>query len=176
MGTEIRDEKELNANRQIIEDTLRATFSAPDGKLDLNNSAADQLADQLREPLLQAGVALSEQELQDVVKNIEDFRASKGGLLNSLDQLSGVKGVTPQVLAARQAAVRAGAIYDSFGRSGGAEDRQGSAAAGDFGHAVCAGRDAGLYRLPLRMDLRRGGGGRGIPRHHHYDRTVLAVQ
>ncbi len=79
VGTEIRNEKELNANRQIIEDTLRATFGAADGKLDLNNSAAGQLADKLREPLLQAGVALSEQELQDVVKNIEAFRASKGG-------------------------------------------------------------------------------------------------
>jgi preprotein translocase subunit SecF len=100
VGTEIRDEKELNANRQIIEDTLRATFGAQDGKLDLNNSAADQLAEKLREPLLQAGVALSEQELRDVVKNIEAFRATKGGILTSLDQLSGVPGVTPQVLAA----------------------------------------------------------------------------
>jgi preprotein translocase SecF subunit len=100
VGTEIHDEKELNADRQIIEDTLRATFGAANGKLDLNNSAADQLAEKLREPLLQAGVALSEQELQDVVKNIETFRASKGGLLSSLDQLAGVPGVTPQVLAA----------------------------------------------------------------------------
>jgi len=100
VGTEIHDEKELNADRQTIEDTLRATFGAADGKLDLNNSAAGQLADKLREPLLQAGVALSEQELQDVVKNIEAFRATKGGLLSSLDQLSGVAGVTPQVLAA----------------------------------------------------------------------------
>src|SRR5689334_7295374 len=100
VGTEIHDEKELNADRQIIEDTLRATFGAADGKLDLNNSAADQLAEKLREPLLQAGVALSEQELQDVVKNIETFRASKGGILSSLDQLAGVPGVTPQVLAA----------------------------------------------------------------------------
>src|SRR3954471_7843771 len=40
VGTEIRDEKELNANRQVIEDTLRATFAAPDGKLDLNNSSS----------------------------------------------------------------------------------------------------------------------------------------
>jgi len=55
VGTEIRNEGELNANRQIIEDTLRATFSTPDGKLDLNNSAAGQLAEKLREPLLQAG-------------------------------------------------------------------------------------------------------------------------
>ena len=93
VGTEIRDEKELNANRQIIEDTLRATFSAADGKLDLNNSATDQLAAKLRDPLLQAGVPLSEQELQNTVRAIEDFRATKGGLLSSLDQLSGVPGV-----------------------------------------------------------------------------------
>jgi preprotein translocase subunit SecF len=98
VGTEIRDEKELNANRQIIEDTLRATFSAPDGKLDLNNSSSDQLAAKLRDPLLQAGVAVSEQELQNTVRAIEDFRASKGGLLASVDQLSGVPGVTAQVL------------------------------------------------------------------------------
>src|ERR1700687_2252480 len=90
VGTEIRDEKELNANRQIIEDTLRATFGASDGKLDLNNSASQQLADRLREPLLQSGVALSEQELQDVTKAIEAFRASRGGLLKSVDELSGV--------------------------------------------------------------------------------------
>lgn len=100
VGTQIRDEKELNANRQIIEDTLRTTFGAADGKLDLNNSSSDQLANRLREPLLQAGVALSEQELQDLVKAIQQFRASKGGLLKNLDELAGVKGVTPQVLGA----------------------------------------------------------------------------
>src|ERR1700704_5843089 len=100
VGTEIRNENELNANRQIIEDTLRSTFGAADGKLDLNNSSAGQLADKLREPLLQAGVALSGQELQEVVKNIEAFRASKGGILNSFDQLNGVTGVSPQILAA----------------------------------------------------------------------------
>ena len=32
VGTEIRNENELNANRQIIEDTLRSTFGAADGK------------------------------------------------------------------------------------------------------------------------------------------------
>jgi preprotein translocase subunit SecF len=100
VGTEISNEKELNANRQIIEDTLRTTFGVQDGKLDLNNSAAGELADKLREPLLQANVALSEEELQGVVKNVEAFRASKGGLLNSFDQLSGVSGVTPQILQA----------------------------------------------------------------------------
>jgi preprotein translocase SecF subunit len=100
VGTEIRDEKDLNANRQVIEDTLRTTFGAQDGKLDLNNSSRDQLSNRLREPLLQANVPLSEKELQDVVNSIEDYRASQGGILKSLDQLSGVKGVTPQILQA----------------------------------------------------------------------------
>jgi preprotein translocase subunit SecF len=98
VGTQIKDEKELNANRQIIEDTLRATFGAADGKLDLNNSSKEQLAERLREPLLQANVPLGEQQLQDMVKAIEDFRASNGGLLNSIDQLAGIKDVTPAVI------------------------------------------------------------------------------
>jgi preprotein translocase subunit SecF len=41
VGTEIRNETELNANRQIIEDTLRTTFGAANGKLDLNNSGTN---------------------------------------------------------------------------------------------------------------------------------------
>ena len=48
-------------------------------------------------------MAISEQELQDVVKNIEAFRASKGGILNSLDQLAGVQGVSAQILQAIKA-------------------------------------------------------------------------
>jgi preprotein translocase subunit SecF len=100
VGTEVANETELNTNRQIIEDTLRSTFGSSDGKLDLNNSSFEQLVSTLRDPLLQAGVPLSEQELQDLAKSIEDFRASHGGIVNSLDQLTAVKGVTPQVLAA----------------------------------------------------------------------------
>jgi preprotein translocase subunit SecF len=100
VGTQLANEKELNTNRQVIEDTLRATFSSKDGKLDLNNSSTEQLADRLREPLLQAGVPLSEQDLQDVVKAIQSYRASNGGILTSIDQLSSVKGVTPAILQA----------------------------------------------------------------------------
>lgn len=100
VGTEIRDEKALNANRQIIEETLRATFGGGGGKLDLNNASSDQIASRLRDPLLQAGVAMSEQDLQDMVKAIQDFRTApaQGGILKSFSQLSGVKGVTPQVI------------------------------------------------------------------------------
>jgi len=100
VGTEIQGEAQLNASRQMIEDTLRGMFADPGGKLDINNASAEQLAERLRGPLLTAGVPLAEQELLDMVKAIEDYRASKGGILNSFDELSSVKGVTPPVIAA----------------------------------------------------------------------------
>ena len=69
IGTEIKDEKELNANRQLIDDTLRGMFGgSASGMIDLNNSSATELADRLRGPLQQAGVPLSEQDLQDSVR------------------------------------------------------------------------------------------------------------
>src|SRR5580698_1620932 len=100
VGTEIQGEAQLNQSRQIIEDTLRTMFADPAGKLDLNNSSAAQLAERLRGPLLAAGVPMAEQELDDTVKAIEDYRASKGGILNSFDELSSVKGVTPALISA----------------------------------------------------------------------------
>lgn len=99
VGTEVANETELNTNRQVIEDTLRSTFGGGEGKLDLNNSSAEQLANALRDPLLQSGASMSEQELQDTAKAIEDYRASHGGILSSFDVLSSVKGITPQVIA-----------------------------------------------------------------------------
>ena len=96
--TEITNEKLLNANRQAIDDTLHAMFGDPGGKLDINSSSAANLADALRDPLLQAGAPISEQQLQDLATEIEAYRASNGGILRSFDQLSKVKGVTPQVI------------------------------------------------------------------------------
>jgi preprotein translocase SecF subunit len=98
IGTEIKDEKQLNANRQLIEETLRGMYSDTSGKIDLNNSSATELADRLRGPLQQAGVALSEQDLQDLCAAISVYRADHGGILRSVDELSGVKGVTPKVI------------------------------------------------------------------------------
>jgi preprotein translocase subunit SecF len=100
IGTEIKDEKELNANRALIEDTLRTMFGESSGKLDLNTGSTQQLQDRLREPLSQAGAALSEQQLEELVKAIEDYRVSKSGLVRNFDELSAVKGVTPPVLEA----------------------------------------------------------------------------
>ena len=100
VGTQIADEKQLNANEQVILDTLTKTFSPSSTQLDLNNSSAEQLQNVLRDPLLGAGVAISEQDLQDLCKSIEAYRASKSGIVTSFDELSAVKGVTPQVIQA----------------------------------------------------------------------------
>jgi preprotein translocase subunit SecF len=106
--TEIKDEKELNANRQLIEETLRGMYSDTSGKIDLNNSSAMELADRMRGPLEQAGVALSEQDLQDLCAAISAYRADHGGILRSVDELSGVKGVTPKVIDSLKANVSLG--------------------------------------------------------------------
>lgn len=98
ISTEIKNEKELNANRQAIDNTLLAMFGDPGGKLDINSSSAAQVADRLRDPLLQAGAPVSEQQLQDLSAAIESYRASNGGILHSFDELGKVNGVTPQVL------------------------------------------------------------------------------
>jgi preprotein translocase subunit SecF len=97
--TPIKDEKELNANRQLMEDTLRGMFADSSGKLDVNNSSVETLSAALRPALLDAGVALSDMQVQEVATNIENYRNNeKSGLLTSFDELSSVKGVTPQII------------------------------------------------------------------------------
>ena len=70
----------------MIDDTLRRPSAKATGKLDLNNACRGALADRLRDPLLQAGVALSEQELQDLVKAMTNFRDTppRSGLITQL--------------------------------------------------------------------------------------------
>jgi preprotein translocase subunit SecF len=109
VDTEIKDEKELNAERQVIEETLRGIFSSSsNGMLDLNLSSAPELAERLRVPLQQAGVPLSEQDLQDLCADISGYRKDHGGILRSVDELSGVKGVTPKVIETLKANVSLG--------------------------------------------------------------------
>ena len=108
IGTEIKDEKELNANRQQIEETLRGMFGDTGGKIDLNNASSGELADRLRGPLQQAAVPLSEQELQDLCTEISTYRKDHGGILRLVDELSGVKGVTTKVIEVLKANVALG--------------------------------------------------------------------
>ncbi|MBI5086823.1 MAG: protein translocase subunit SecF [Acidobacteria bacterium] len=100
IGTPVKDESQLNAERKTITETLAETFGDKSGKLDLNNAGVQSLADRLREPLQQASVALSEQQLQAMAEAILNFKNTppRSGLLTSLDQLNGVTGVTAPVL------------------------------------------------------------------------------
>jgi preprotein translocase subunit SecF len=96
IGTELTDETKLNANRDDIETSLRSMFGgAADGKLDLNNTSSEDLANTLRG---KAGIPTAEDEIQKLVGGIRDFRIAKGGLIKSLDELSVVPGMTPTAL------------------------------------------------------------------------------
>ncbi len=100
IGTEIKDEKQLNANRQQVVDILQTSFGTNENKLEFNNAGQAAIAEKVREPLQRVGVPLSEEDLQKLVKSIVDYKISHGGLLKSFDEVSGVSGVTPQVVAA----------------------------------------------------------------------------
>ncbi len=94
IGTEIADETALNANRDVIEQALRTMFGGGDGKLDLNNASNDEVATLLRG---KSGVPEAEDDVQKLVATIRDHRIAKGGLIRSMDDLSGA-GVSPAVI------------------------------------------------------------------------------
>jgi preprotein translocase subunit SecF len=101
VGTELREERELEQARRIIVETLTATFGQGEsGKLELNNASQQTIIDRLRGPLAQNGVALTEQQLQDLVATIANFRNTppQSGLIRSFDQLAGVPGINSQVI------------------------------------------------------------------------------
>lgn len=93
------NEQALQIARNDMIATLNANFN-PDsgGKLDINNVGQSALADALRQPLANASVALSDDQLQALAKAITSYRDAHSGLIRNLDELSGVPGVTPQVL------------------------------------------------------------------------------
>lgn len=97
ISTELRDEKALNEARLLVFDTLRANFAGESGgKLDLSNAGATAIADRIRSGL---AAKFSEEQLQELAKTIQEHRDSaKGGLLGNIDALSGVSGVTPEVI------------------------------------------------------------------------------
>src|ERR1700688_3985833 len=58
-------DEDLAKNRQVVLDTLAKTFGKPgNGKLDLNNASAGQVAARLTDPLQRAGVQLSQQQVE----------------------------------------------------------------------------------------------------------------
>ena len=105
IGTEVADERALNAAREMIVATLRTTFAPGVTKLDFNNTGQQALADGLRDPLQRAGVGMSDQQLQDLAKAMLEFRNTppRSGLIRNFDELNGVPGVTPTVISVLKA-------------------------------------------------------------------------
>ena len=105
IGAEGADDQTLAKNRQIVLDTLQARFAQPNapghrGKLDINNTNAEALADRLREPAQRAGAGLSDDQLRKLAQSVLDFRNTppQSGLIANMDDLSKIPGVTPTVL------------------------------------------------------------------------------
>jgi hypothetical protein len=101
ISTELKDEKALEQTRNTMVSTLDAAFGQPQsGKVDFNNATQGSLSVRLREPLQGAGVALSEPQIQQLIKDILAFRNSppQSGLITSFDQLSTVPGVNANII------------------------------------------------------------------------------
>ncbi len=101
IGTELRDEKELNANRRAMQDTLEATFGQPGtSRLDFSNASQQMLIDRLRDPLQRAGVQLADPQLQKLVADMVNFRNTppRSGLVGNFDQLVAVPGMNSGII------------------------------------------------------------------------------
>jgi preprotein translocase subunit SecF len=101
IGTELKDERELDRNRNTILDALTTTFGQPASrKLDFNNAGKDALVSRLRDALVRNNAAMSDAQLQKLVDDILNFRNTppRSGLITSFDQLSAVPGVTQPVV------------------------------------------------------------------------------
>ena len=97
---------------------------------------------------------------------LELFRNQHSGLICNLSELNGVPGVTPQISSVLQQETLSGPVprareIEMVGPKVGAELRQKAILATLYALAgmlvyIC---------VPVRMDLRRGRGDRGLPRH-----------
>ena len=99
IGTDVREDTALQQARQTIADSLMSAFAQQaSGKYNINAAGVSALADALRDPLAAASIPMSDQQLHDLAQSIIDYRTQHSGLIRNLDELSSVKGVTPQVL------------------------------------------------------------------------------
>ena len=102
IGTELRDDREQETRSRQRSSTRSPapSVSKQTGKLDFNNAGEQALVDRLRDPLQRAGVAMTEQQLQDLATSIMNFRDTppRSGFCAASMSLQGVPGVTPQVI------------------------------------------------------------------------------
>jgi preprotein translocase subunit SecF len=129
ISTGARDNQALQVVRSEMLAALNQSFnSLPPGKLDINTAGQTALADRLRDSLTRAGVGLSEDALQALVKSIGAYRDAHSGLVVQLEDLAGTASVTPQVLSVLKQETVAGSFtvrgVDIVGPKIGADLRQ----------------------------------------------------
>jgi len=102
IGTELKDERELDAARRTMIEVLTATFGEQSGRLDFTNTGRQALVERLRDPLQRAGAGFSDEQLDELAEALLEFRdsAPRSGIARSFDEMSAVAGVTPAVIAA----------------------------------------------------------------------------
>jgi len=102
IGTEAKGqgESQLNTNQNTMRAVLTDTFGQPgSGKLDLNNTSEDELTNRLRDPLARAGVALNEDQLKTLIRNIlGEMNTQHSGLIVDFSQLSSVAGMNSGIM------------------------------------------------------------------------------
>jgi preprotein translocase subunit SecF len=101
IGTDVREAAELDKARNTIVQTLASMYgTGQTGKFDINSISQSALVERLRGPLLSAGVAMSEADLNTSASNILNFRDTppRSGIIRNFGQLQGVPGVTSQVI------------------------------------------------------------------------------
>ena len=101
IGTERMGEQQMAAAGKAMQETLEATFGDPQsGKLDFNNAGATEIADRLTVPLQQAGVQLSDPQLQTLASDLRTFRDTppRSGLISDFDQLKAIPGVNSAII------------------------------------------------------------------------------
>jgi preprotein translocase subunit SecF len=96
IGAGQNTETSLEQTREAVRSALSEKYAAVGSKLDLNNASRAALEDRLRAALPKAGVNFSEQELQQLVTKILNYRDQvKNGVISSVDELDGVAGSAP---------------------------------------------------------------------------------
>jgi preprotein translocase subunit SecF len=102
IGTEAKGqgESQLNTNQNTMRAVLTDTFGQPgSGKLDLNNTSEEELTNRLRDPLARAGVALNEDQLKTLIRNIlGEMNTQHSGLIVDFSQLSSVAGLNSGIM------------------------------------------------------------------------------
>jgi preprotein translocase subunit SecF len=101
IGTELAEEKLLNANRRAMEESLQASFGQPaSGKLDFNNVSRPVVLERLRDALPKGGVSMADEQIQKLAGDMFSFKDTppRSGLINNFDQLAGVPGVNAKII------------------------------------------------------------------------------